>query len=66
MQQHLPITIESQAPEPVRAPTPRAHHVGDWRIDDRTRHVGLRGVARARAALHATGTIESSCQADAA
>lgn len=28
---------------------------GDWRIDQRTRLAGLRGIARARAALVATG-----------
>ena len=28
---------------------------GDWRIDQRTRLAGLRGLARARAALAATG-----------
>jgi hypothetical protein len=31
----------------------------DWRIDDRTREVGLRGIARARAALAAAHSYDA-------
>jgi hypothetical protein len=48
------MTIETPAPKPPSAPAGGAPR-GDWRIDARTRRVGLRGVARARAALEATG-----------
>jgi hypothetical protein len=66
MQPRLPITIECKSPEPARVPPARPRHGDDWRIDDRTRRVGLRGVERARAALDATVADGQSRQADAA
>lgn len=60
------MTIEIQAPSPAPVPKPAPRRADDWRIDDRTRRVGLRGLARARAALDATGGAAQSWQADAA
>jgi hypothetical protein len=74
MQQRLPITIESQATPEGRAESPATpegrarlpRRNDDWRIDDRTRRTGLRGLARARAALDATRPAEQSREPDAA
>jgi hypothetical protein len=70
MQQPLPIDIEAQTPAPARMTTParaRAARGGDdWRIDERTRRAGLRGLAKARAALDATRPLEQSREPDAA
>jgi hypothetical protein len=64
MQERLPIVIESHRPAPPRRrPTRRGD---DWRIDEPTRRAGLRGLAKARAALDATRPAEPSREPDAA
>lgn len=47
-----PATRTPSAGAPPARPDRRG---GEWRIDTRTRRTGLRGVARARAVLEATG-----------
>ena len=64
MQERLPIVIESKTPAPLRARPVRRGD--DWRIDERTRRAGLRGLAKARAALDATRAAEQSREPDAA
>lgn len=66
MQQRLPITIEARTPDPAQAGKRDTSGTEDWRLDDRTRRVGLRGLARARAALDASGTDQQASRADAA
>ena len=64
MQERLPIEIESETPAPIRTrPVLRGD---DWRIDERTRRTGIRGLAKARAALDATRAAERSREPDAA
>ncbi len=65
MQEPLPLTVEN--PGRLRSSlAARRREDADWRIDARTRRVGLAGVARARAVLEATKAAQRSTEPDAA
>ncbi|HZU79070.1 MAG TPA: hypothetical protein VE991_04075 [Acidimicrobiales bacterium] len=68
MPEQLPLQWDEPAAagSPAPAGDPAANRrPEDWRLDARTRRVGLKGLARARAALAATGD-DRSRGADAA